>query len=55
MSDENEFSFTESLHRTWVQFLSDHGYRELAAILTVRLFWKLIRRFGSLVSSELTS
>ena len=24
-------------------------------LLTVRLFWELIRRFGSLVSSELTS
>ena len=23
--------------------------------LTVRLFWKLVRRFGSLVSSEITS
>jgi hydrogenase maturation protein HypF len=27
----------------------------LSTKLTVRLFWKLIRRFGSLVSSELTS
>ncbi len=33
MSDEKELTFEESLHRTWVQYLSDHGYKEVAAIV----------------------